>query len=331
MAIEYTKSKGIPRGTFEEEWLAHKRQAEWWYATGYGTDEDGNLYSYQFTLIKAWLTIKDYYQMQCAVTDIANHDHRIVFRGLKKAEIDVTPTLAAVGQEGRLEKVGDSFHVVMNEDNFSADLMLHPAKAPAWHCEDGILQMRLPKPKEKTYYYSYTNCPCEGTLAFGGKKVAIKGKGWIDKQGGTYTMTTPKTNWEWFSLRFFDDEEMMLFTFPKEPGLYETGYYDGTYIRKDGSYQRLMDYTLEPLEFLTAEGLKFACKWKLTVPGLKEGSYIITPATDGQLNLVYYELLARVENEAGELVGYSFVELLSGARNAKMLRNETKAGTKNAN
>jgi predicted secreted hydrolase len=78
----------------------------------------------------------------------------------------------------------------------------------------------------------------------------VTGKAWFDKQGGTYTLTNRRTNWEWFSLRFFDDEEIMLFTFPHE------NYYDGTYIEKSGKYNRLNNYEITPLGFTKAAGKK---------------------------------------------------------------------------
>jgi hypothetical protein len=43
--------------------------------------------------------------------------------------------------------------------------------------------------------------------------------------------------------------------------------------------------------------------------------YEIRPLTDGQMNLVYFELLAGIYNPAGEQVGLCMVELLPGARN----------------
>lgn len=331
MTMEKTKSKGFPHGTIEDEWLVHRRQNEWWYTTGYGQDEQGNLYSFQYTLIKVMLGIKTYCQLQCAITDLTHGDHRIVFRGCSPKEMIVTSTVAAIGNEGRIEKKNGKFYVTMNEDDFACDLVLTPAKQPVWHCDNGELQMRLPKKKERTWYYSYTNCPCEGTLTFGKKKIKITGKGWVDKQGGPYSLLSKDTAWEWFSLRFFDNEEFMLFTFPEEPGVHESSYVDGTYIRKDGSYSRLNNYTIEPLEFVYPDGVKFACKWKLTVPGVKDGEYIISPAIPGQMNLVYYELLAKVEDKQGNLVAYSFVELMSGARNSKILQKTPKAGEKAAN
>ena len=100
--------------------------------------------------------------------------------------------------------------------------------------------MGLDDPKERTYYWSYTNLVTTGQLTLEGKTYQVSGKSWFDKQGGTYTLTKRWTNWEWFSLRFFDNEEIMLFSFPQDD------YQDGTYIEKSGKYRRLNDYRHQP-------------------------------------------------------------------------------------
>jgi hypothetical protein len=151
--------------------------------------------------------------------------------------------------------------------------------------------------------------PTTGTMLLNGKTTTVKGKSWFDKQGGTYHLFNRMTHWEWFSLRFFDDEEMMLFTFP------QSNYQDGTYISKDGTASRLIDYKVTPLNFVTINGIKYSMGWTLSVAGLKEEEYTITPLIKGQVNLGYYEQLARVCNQSGEKVGLCFVELLPGVYN----------------
>jgi predicted secreted hydrolase len=195
--------------------------------------------------------------------------------------------------------------------DFSLDLQLDYGKGAFWHCDNGVLRMGLDAPKESTIYYSYTNMPTTGTMILNGKKTAVNGKSWFDKQCGTYHLLNRMTHWEWFSLRFFDDEEMMLFTFP------QSNYQDGTYISKDGTANRLTDYTVKPLDFVTSNGNKYSTGWTLSVTGLKEEEYTITPLMKGQVNLGYYEQLAWIYNHNGEKVGVCFVELLPGVYNEK--------------
>lgn len=115
-------------------------------------------------------------------------------------------------------------------------------------------------------------------------------------------------------MRFFDNEEVMLFSFT------QNGYKDGTYIKNNGKYERLNKYTIELLDFITESqtNYKFSYGWKLKMVGIREEEYTITPKTDGQFNLFFYELLADIVNENGKVVGYCFVELLPGARNDKL-------------
>ena len=59
--------------------------------------------------------------------------------------------------------------------------------------------MGVDDPKETTYDWSFTNLASSGLLILGEKKNKVSGKAWFDKQGGTYTLTSRWTNWEWFS------------------------------------------------------------------------------------------------------------------------------------
>ena len=141
------------------------------------------------------------------------------------------------------------------------------------------------------------------------KPIKVKGKSWFDRQWGPYRLIESATHWEWFSLRFFDDEEIMLFAFPQHP------YYDGTYIDKNRKQYRLRNYRYTPKEYVEVNGFSFTQGWDLELPGIKDERYRIRPILDGQMNLAYFELLAEIINPDGERVGYCFVELLPGVRN----------------
>lgn len=162
--------------------------------------------------------------------------------------------------------------------------------------------------------YLSSNLRLTGKLTLNGEKHAIEGKAWYDKQGGTYSLTNYRTNWEWFSFRFFDEEEIMLFSFP------QTGYRDGTYVRGDGGYSRMNDYSIEPQGFIKERITKydFSYGWKVRMPGVKTEEYTLKPKTEGQFNISFFELIADVLDSHGVLVGYCFVELLPGARNKKL-------------
>jgi len=312
---------GRAHGNFEEEWGIHRGCSDWWYATGQLADDEGRIYSFQFTMLRVKVSVLRPYVVMLALTDFESGRHyyfqRVTLSG-KSVRIDQD----SVGFEdvASIRKLGDGMKLSAQTKNFSLDILLGYGKGAVWHCDDGLLRMGIDGPKQTTIYYSYTNMPAAGMLTLHGRTEAVTGKAWFDKQGGPYSIRKRECMWEWFSLRFFDDEEMMLFSFPQDD------YRDGTYIGADGSSVRLNEYRISPLDFVYPDGrTKYSYGWKLAVPGLKDENYTLNPLLKGQMNMGYYELLADIFNEKNEKVGVCFVELLPGVYNTKfpdtVLRN----------
>lgn len=313
--IDYIEGIGIPHRSFDEEFLTHKKCSEWWYCTGYLQDGRGSMFGYQFTLAKITILGIKFHLLICSVTDFQTKKHyntqTPIFFG---KGITTTANMLSVGEQAKFTFAPNEhaskgcMNLHMESKAFCLDVQMNAIKPPVWHCDDGVLQMGiLNDPRERTYYYSFTNLASKGRLVLLGKEYDnLTGKTWFDRQGGTYSLTNPKCNWEWFSLRFFDDSEAMLFAFPQD------SYYDGTWIEKDGTYRRLNDYKLDATEVITYEGLKFSNGWNLEMNGRK---YTITPMAEGMFNVSFFELLAQVKDEDGQMVGYCFVELLPGVRN----------------
>ncbi|MBN2168222.1 MAG: carotenoid 1,2-hydratase [Actinobacteria bacterium] len=299
-------------GTFEDEWGYHKKISEWWYSTGYFTDEEEKMYSFQFTIVKAHIAVLNPFIIMLALTDFESGEHYY----FQKAQA----TAKNFYLDDRTVGYGDTIKVVKRKtgmiftgrhNDFSLDLELDYGKGAFWNCDNGVLKMGTGDTRETTFYFSYSNMPTTGTMTLEGTKHTVTGKSWFDRQGGPFHLLKGETHWEWFSLRFFDDEEMMLFSFP------QNNYQDGTFISKDSEARRLNDYTIKPLEFIDVDGIKFSSGWEITVPGLKEEHYLVHPIIDGQMNLGYFELLAEVLNDSNERVGFCFVELLPGPYNEK--------------
>jgi predicted secreted hydrolase len=311
--IQYTKSPGIPHSGMDEEFLCHKKGAEWWYATGYINDETSKLFTYQFTLAKIRVYGLKFNILMTAVTDFESGKHhygqKAIFFG---KNVIITPNL--VGVDGIAEMTFENkklksklVGLTMTEKDYSLILDMDVVKPPVWHCDDGKLSMGN-VPDQWTYYWSYTNLAVSGTFILEGKEHKVTGKGWFDRQGGPYNPLDRRTSWEWFSLRFFDNVEMMLFSFP------HVNYQDGTYIDQSGKASRLNDYKVTPLGFTEAGGNKFSFGWEVEIKGQE---YTIIPKIDGQLNMFYFELLADIKDKTGKIVGYCVVELLPGVLNEK--------------
>jgi len=301
------------RGSFAEEWLAHKKCQDWWYCTGVVNDGEGRLYSYQFTILRLYVFGLRPYMLMLALTDFTRGKH-YYYQTISPSskQFTLTPDEVAYGGMARAVKNEGGMALTIRHSRFALDLALDYGKGAVWHCDDGKLIMGAGVGKYTTQYYSYPNMPTRGTLTLDGKTREVQGKTWFDKQYGPFPLLNRFTHWEWFSLRFDDGEEAMLFSFPQDD------YRDGTYIRRDGGYERLRDYSIEATGFVYPDGsTQYACAWQVHLPGVKEEAYTIKPLLAGQMNMGYYELLAGVYNAAGEQVGFSFAELLPGARNEK--------------
>lgn len=304
---------------FEEEWFPHKGVSGWWYITGYLVDKESpeRIFSYQYTFLRArvyGITLK---VLQLALTDISRKKHyfkqkalffeRKVFKD--ERTIDVLPYAV-------LKRSKDGMNLWVSTDKFSFELKLGYGKGGVWHGDNGVLIMGVPKDsKQRTVYYSFTNMPTEGRIIIKSeeekRKFDVHGKSWFDRQWGPFNIVDPATHWEWFSLRFFDDEEVMLFSFPQHP------YQDGTYVDKYGKSKRICDFTVKEKELVEVDGYVFSFGWDVMLPGVKEEFYKVVPMMDGQVNIAYFELMAKVIDLYGKHVGYAFVELLPGVRSKK--------------
>ena len=300
-------------GSFEEEWGLHRKCSEWWYTTGMLRAENGDTYGFQYTLVKNRVFGIEMWLAMEALTDIQTGKHyysQTFCRGKNKPVVTDREVKA---NGSTLTRNGKGFDLELCAKDYRIKVRMDANKDPVWHCDNGFLRMGITdKERESTFYYSYTDLSLNGELSLNGKKIPVTGKGWFDKQGGPFSVTNLSTHWEWFSLRFFDNEEIMLFSFP------QSNYCDGTYIHADGSYGRMNTYNVEALDYTEANNMRFSCKWRVTMPSVKDEEYTVIPLLDGQINLAYYELLAGVYDREENLCGYCFVELLPGVYNKKI-------------
>ncbi len=306
-------------GTFADEFPPHEGVNGWWYVTGYLEDaaNPSDVYAFQYTQFNIRkLTRIPVYALQVTVTNLRTGEHFMQFWfGVAGCRVYADADRVSFQPHALLERSNNGMQMTARINRAALDLRFDFAKDAVWHGDEGVLVMGLPEdPVQRTVYYSYTNMPTSGTLRLRQpngdcKTLTVTGKSWFDRQWGPYRMTdTDASSWEWFSLRFFDNEEVMLFSFPQHP------YQDGTYVDAQGNSSRLMEYEYTPTGHIEADGACYSFGWDLTLPGIKEQHYTIEPLTDGQFNLKYFEIMAAIKNDAGETVGYAFVELLPGTR-----------------
>lgn len=314
-------------GSFEEEWLPHEGVLGWWYVTGYLQDVSNpdELYAYQYTqfnypFLPETPSIRNpNYQLNLTFTDFQTGQYISEEARSPATERVYANDDSVIFKGTRLVRDKHHMTLVGKGDQVQYSLELKIAKSPVWHADNGVLVMGLPSnPKERTVYYSYTNMPTTGKINYEnnfGKTVTleVEGKSWLDRQWGPALMP-----WEWFSLRFFDNEEVMLFAFPN------TNYQDATYIDAAGKTCIFSNYTYTPIKMVKVRRLAYSMGWDLHMPGIKEEHYQIVPFLENQYNSVgfkafawqpansygYFEVMCKIINDDGIVIGYAFAEIL---------------------
>jgi predicted secreted hydrolase len=314
-------------GSFEEEWPPHEGVVGWWYVTGYLQDisNPDHLYSYQYTQFnfpfspEAPNIRNPIYQLNLTFTDFQTGQYISEEVRSPATEKVYANEDSVLFKDTSLVRGKNSITLVCKGDRIEYSFELNIAKSPVWHADNGVLVMGLPNdPKERTVYYSYTNLPTTGKVSYVnevGKTVTlqVEGKSWLDRQWGPALMP-----WEWFSLRFFDNEEVMLFAFPN------ANYQDATYIDAKGETRIFSNYTYTPMKTVKVKRLAYSMGWDLNMPGIKEEHYRIVPFLENQYNPVgfkvfpglpannsgYFEVTCKIINDDGAVVGYAFAEIL---------------------
>jgi len=294
------------------EWSPHDDGGEWWYVTGYASDQNDKLYLYQITIFRGYaihnvVSLLEAYALHLSFTDCSTGQH-VFSEKIKISSDDVyANSHCAFFKDSMMCLDNQQFKLVGRSDKFKMNIEGTATKDAAWHGKDGVIVMGHPEdPKQRSFYYSFTNIKTKGEIEFKDKngqwiKIDGNGKAWFDRQWGKFS----ELGWEWFSFRFFDDEEIMLFPFPK------TGSKEGTYIDKKGATVSFDNYTYNVKKFEMFNGKKIGLGWNVSVP-FKEKEYEVVPVVEDQYNPAfiqdYWEGICKVFNKQGELVGYGVIE-----------------------
>ena len=108
-----------------------------------------------------------------------------------------------------------------------------------------------------------------GTIRRAGKRIPFTGTAWLDHQWGDFGNDRRAFNWDWFSCRFDDRTELMLYRFrDRATGKPLGAYSDGTFVLADGSSRRARAFAVTPgRRILHAAGRDWPLDWTLSVPG----------------------------------------------------------------
>jgi predicted secreted hydrolase len=315
-------------------------RTEWWYYTGNLESETGDQYGFQLTFFRtqisplgddkkwprhpsAWRT-RQVYLAHAAVTDIAGKQHLqaedVARQALGLAGVTQTENQTLVFLKNWSVQIGpDSQVLKVNAGDFAFELNFKQAKPPVLHGDRGY-SLKGSTPERASCYYSFSRLTGQGSIATGSKTVKVSGSAWMDHEFSTALLEPGIAGWDWFSLQFDDQTEIMVFLLrTKKQTLHAAS--SGTFVNAAGQTRQLgkNDFKIDVLDTWKSRHsqARYPSRWRLLIGPLAIDVTIKPKLSDqemrtpGSTGVTYWEGSVSVEgNKEGRPVkGQGYVEL----------------------
>jgi predicted secreted hydrolase len=239
---------------FPRDHYGHRAGVEWWYVTAYGRGSDGHRYSVFFTLFKRGVFV-------LPVSQVVNLDTGAL---VGHTEVALPARVGATGLDLRLPVArlsytsnADTWHFYAARPSYSLALTARPEKPYVPHGGGtGVIQQGT----AVSSYYSATRMAASGTITNEVRSIGFTGTAWLDHQWGSFTTDPSALHWDWFSCRFDDRTELMLYRF-------RDGHTNGTFVDAAGHGRLVTRFDAAPgPRVLNAAGRRWPLDWTLRVP-----------------------------------------------------------------
>jgi len=271
-------------------------KTEWWYFTGNLEAENGREFGYQLTFFRQGVrrdgaetrfAVDDIKLAHFAVTDVSRGGFRFaqkVSRGSFGEAGFAEGDRVAWIDDWSLELAGEGkFRLAARDGEIALDLALAARKGPVFHGENGVSR-KAEGDGRASHYYSFTRLETTGLLTWEGREIPVQGWSWFDQEWATNQLTEEQTGWDWLSLQFADQTELMLFQIRLRDGGRDP-FSHGTWIGADGQTVPVenADFELVPgRTWRSGEtGGAYPVEWTLRIPKL-DLEIEVKAALDGQ-------------------------------------------------
>ena len=293
---------------FPRDHFGHPQASiEWWYFTAIARDPGGTPYSVFFTLFSSKGGLVPVAQVTNLKTGaVVGHSEQLALGSVSPSSLDV----GAGGTRLAYRPSSNVWSFSAGGPGFAVSLRQRPEKPYVLH-GGGTGAIRQ-SAGGRAYYYSATRMAATGTLSTGGRTIRLTGESWLDHQWGSFRNDPRAFNWDWFSCRFGDGSELMLYQFrDRATGRPLAAFRNGTFVPKTGRPVGITAFEALPgRRTLDSAGRRWPLDWTLRVPslGLTERLRSVLP---DQLvrNTVVPTFWEGVADATGSRTGPCFVEL----------------------
>ena len=305
-------------------------KTEWWYYTGHLRTDKGHRYGFEVTFFRVGIVppegesqsrwdLRNLALAHFAITDVDRQRFRYAEK-LNRAS-PFTASAASdfldVFNEGwRATTLQDgSWHIVAFNGGQAVDLVMRSRKPPAIHGENGV-SVKAEGVGYASHYYSMTRLEVTGTV--NGQR--CRGTAWMDHEFGSSKLREDQQGWDWFSIQFDNDSELMLYQIRQRDGKPDPAS-SGSLITSDGGviHIRRDQMRIESIDrwHSSRSGATYPMGWRISVPtfGIRvelqpvmRNQELITRSST---NVTYWEGAVDVTGSFGNNVvsGVGYVEL----------------------
>ncbi|MCM2313772.1 MAG: carotenoid 1,2-hydratase [Thermoanaerobaculia bacterium] len=312
-------------------------RTEWWYFTGHLRSSTGHRYGFEVTFFRVgagkapavsgegatnW-DLRNVALAHFALTDVEAREFRY-YEKLNRSTpflADAKPGLLHVFNEGwSVTTAADgAWRLVARGGGDMIDVTLRAEKAPAIHGRDGV-SVKAAGEGHASHYYSMTRLTAEGTVATKDRREKVRGQAWMDHEFGSATLREHQAGWDWFSLQFDNETELMLYIIRRRDGAPdETS--SGSIVLADGAVIHLerSDFSVEARGRWKsrASGATYPMGWRVRVPkfgielDLREVMKAQELVTKNSTQVTYWEGAVDVTGRSGGTLvrGEGYVEM----------------------
>ncbi|MDQ3755571.1 MAG: carotenoid 1,2-hydratase [Acidobacteriota bacterium] len=313
-------------------------QTEWWYYTGHMNTEGGRRFGFElvffkrrtdldrFGVVPLRLLANPLYLAHFAITDETRGTFRYAHRKSANNPFDLPARISAERYDLRLgdwsvrEREGRHILRATLGDDVIFEASLRPVKPAVLNGHENV-GVSFKDQNEASRYFSYTRMEAAGRITWRGETEAFTGAAWMDREFGTWRTTEKQKGWDWFSIQFENDTELMVYYIRDAAGR-PSDFSSGRYVAADGTSLHLTreDFQLTVLDHWRSPhtGATYPSGWRLQVPRVSLDLKIKPVLKDQELDtrgstmIVYWEGACHVAGRHGAHTtqGRAYVELV---------------------
>ncbi len=302
-------------------------RTEWWYFTGHLRTERGHRYGFEVTFFRVGVIppgepvqsrwdLRNLAMAHFAITDIDRQQFRYAEK-LNRAS-PLTASAASdfldVSNEGwSVTTLRDgAWRIISFNGNDSVDLVMRSRKPPAIHGENGV-SVKAEGTGYASHYYSMTRLDASG--AVNGQR--CRGIVWMDHEFGSSKLRENQQGWDWFSVQFDNDSELMLYQIRRSDGSVDAAS-SGSLITSDGRviHIRREQMHIEPTGRWRSprSGATYPMGWRLALPTFGIAVQVAPAMRNQELitrSVTYWEGAVDVSGSFGNVAvsGVGYVEM----------------------